>query len=193
MGKANFIQPISSLPSYLLASFYTKYDAAHFLINTASLLSVLLPKLPQFHGVRLFGINKYWGMELGTLEQRAVTSLLFLYCLLYLESLRTMFPKLPVETQLPQIFIGKWGSLGPALLGAGFFDWGKTGEVSGKSLSRAGSHVGAAFWLIKFFHIIHSHHLPSSSVLLCIFLIIKISIFRYGYSLVSRKGREMYS
>lgn len=61
-------------------------------------------------------------MELGTLEQRAVTSLLFLYCLLYLESLRTMFPKLPVETQLPQIFIGKWGSLGPALLGAGFFD-----------------------------------------------------------------------
>ncbi|XP_072511066.1 ORM1-like protein 2 isoform X3 [Notamacropus eugenii] len=44
---------------YLLASFYTKYDAAHFVINTASLLSVLLPKLPQFHGVRLFGINKY--------------------------------------------------------------------------------------------------------------------------------------
>lgn len=59
IGKANFIQPISSLPRYLLASFYTKYDAAHFLINTASLLSVLLPKLPQFHGVRLFGINKY--------------------------------------------------------------------------------------------------------------------------------------
>ncbi|CAD7677893.1 unnamed protein product [Nyctereutes procyonoides] len=34
------------------------YDAAHFL-NRASLLSVLLPKLPQFHGVHLFGINKY--------------------------------------------------------------------------------------------------------------------------------------
>lgn len=48
-----------SRENYLLASFYTKYDAAHFLINTASLLSVLLPKLPQFHGVRLFGINKY--------------------------------------------------------------------------------------------------------------------------------------
>ncbi|XP_005006481.1 ORM1-like protein 2 [Cavia porcellus] len=44
---------------YLLASFYTKYDTAHFLINTASLFSVLLPKLPQFHGVRLFGINRY--------------------------------------------------------------------------------------------------------------------------------------
>ncbi|GAB5573904.1 ORM1-like protein 2 isoform X2 [Prionailurus iriomotensis] len=50
---------IHNLAIYLLASFYTKYDAAHFLINTASLLSVLLPKLPQFHGVRLFGINKY--------------------------------------------------------------------------------------------------------------------------------------
>nr|XP_005335655.2 ORM1-like protein 2 isoform X1 [Ictidomys tridecemlineatus] len=50
---------ISPIILYLLASFYTKYDAAHFLINTTSLLSVLLPKLPQFHGVRLFGINKY--------------------------------------------------------------------------------------------------------------------------------------
>lgn len=48
-----------SPPRYLLTSFYTKYDPAHFVINTASLLSVLLPKLPQFHGVRLFGINKY--------------------------------------------------------------------------------------------------------------------------------------
>lgn len=46
-------------PRYLLTSFYTKYDPAHFVINTASLLSVLLPKLPQFHGVRVFGINKY--------------------------------------------------------------------------------------------------------------------------------------
>uniref|UniRef100_A0A452UV02 ORM1-like protein 3 n=2 Tax=Ursus TaxID=9639 RepID=A0A452UV02_URSMA len=45
--------------SYILASFYTKCGVAHFLINTASLLSVLLPKLPHFHGVHLFGINKY--------------------------------------------------------------------------------------------------------------------------------------
>uniref|UniRef100_A0A8C5ZUM7 ORM1-like protein 2 n=1 Tax=Marmota marmota marmota TaxID=9994 RepID=A0A8C5ZUM7_MARMA len=50
---------ISPIILYLLASFYTKYDAAHFLINTTSLLSVLLPKLPQFYRVRLFGINKY--------------------------------------------------------------------------------------------------------------------------------------
>lgn len=44
---------------YFLASFYTKYDTAHFVINTASLLSVLIPKLPQLHGVRILGINKY--------------------------------------------------------------------------------------------------------------------------------------
>ncbi|XP_029450656.1 ORM1-like protein 2 isoform X2 [Rhinatrema bivittatum] len=50
---------ISPIVLYLLASFYTKYDVVHFIINTASLLSVLLPKLPQFHGVRVFGINKY--------------------------------------------------------------------------------------------------------------------------------------
>lgn len=48
---------------------------AHFLVNTASLLTVLLPKLPQFHGVHLFGVNKYRGMDLGiTLEQRVVSS-----------------------------------------------------------------------------------------------------------------------
>lgn len=49
----------SFLCRYFLASFYTKYDTAHFVINTASLLSVLIPKLPQLHGVRIFGINKY--------------------------------------------------------------------------------------------------------------------------------------
>lgn len=49
----------SSIVRYLVVSFHTKHDAAHFLINTASLLSGLLPKLPQFHGVRLFEINEY--------------------------------------------------------------------------------------------------------------------------------------
>ncbi|XP_064142969.1 ORM1-like protein 1 isoform X1 [Loxodonta africana] len=44
---------------YFLASFYTKYDPTHFILNTASLLSVLIPKMPQLHGVRIFGINKY--------------------------------------------------------------------------------------------------------------------------------------
>ncbi|XP_036830119.1 ORM1-like protein 1 isoform X1 [Oncorhynchus mykiss] len=50
---------ISPIILYFLASFYTKYDTTHFVINTASLLSVLIPKLPQLHGVRIFGINKY--------------------------------------------------------------------------------------------------------------------------------------
>ena len=42
-----------------MASFYTKYDSTHFFINFFTLIVVLIPKLPQFHGVRLFGINKY--------------------------------------------------------------------------------------------------------------------------------------
>ncbi|XP_061859056.1 ORM1-like protein 1 isoform X1 [Colius striatus] len=50
---------ISPIILYFLASFYTKYDATHFILNTASLLTVLIPKLPQLHGVRIFGINKY--------------------------------------------------------------------------------------------------------------------------------------
>uniref|UniRef100_A0A665WBZ8 ORMDL sphingolipid biosynthesis regulator 3 n=1 Tax=Echeneis naucrates TaxID=173247 RepID=A0A665WBZ8_ECHNA len=44
---------------YILTSFYTKYDRVHFVVNTVSLLTVLIPKLPQLHGVRIFGINKY--------------------------------------------------------------------------------------------------------------------------------------
>lgn len=45
---------------FFLSSFYTKYDYMHFLVNVSALIIVLLPKLPQFHMVRLFGINKYW-------------------------------------------------------------------------------------------------------------------------------------
>jgi len=44
---------------YLLASFYSMYEYHHFVANTLVLLLGLLPKLPQLHGVRLFGINKY--------------------------------------------------------------------------------------------------------------------------------------
>lgn len=44
---------------FFLASFYTKYDFTHFILNFSFLVLVLLPKLPQFHMVRLFGINKY--------------------------------------------------------------------------------------------------------------------------------------
>lgn len=44
---------------YLLASFYTNYNYDHFLWNTGALLLIELPKLPQFHRVRIFGINEY--------------------------------------------------------------------------------------------------------------------------------------
>uniref|UniRef100_A0A671FWU3 Uncharacterized protein n=1 Tax=Rhinolophus ferrumequinum TaxID=59479 RepID=A0A671FWU3_RHIFE len=37
----------------------SQLEAAHFLVNTASLLSTLLPKLPHFCRVHLFDINKY--------------------------------------------------------------------------------------------------------------------------------------
>ena len=68
--------------------------------------------------------------------------------LLYLKSLRSIqpFPNSHWKPKLSQVFIGKWGSLGPALLGTGFFESGKTGEVRDKSLSStAGSHIWAAF------------------------------------------------
>ncbi|GIX89360.1 ORM1-like protein 3, partial [Caerostris darwini] len=44
---------------FFLASFYTKYDSVHCLVNFSTLVVVLLPKMPQFHRVRLFGINQY--------------------------------------------------------------------------------------------------------------------------------------
>jgi len=44
---------------YLLTSFYTRYDYAHFVWNTPALLVCVVPKLPQLHGVRILGINKY--------------------------------------------------------------------------------------------------------------------------------------
>uniref|UniRef100_A0A9L0IDY4 ORMDL sphingolipid biosynthesis regulator 3 n=4 Tax=Laurasiatheria TaxID=314145 RepID=A0A9L0IDY4_EQUAS len=50
---------ITPIVLYFLTSFYTKYDQIHFILNTVSLMSVLIPKLPQLHGVRIFGINKY--------------------------------------------------------------------------------------------------------------------------------------
>ncbi|XP_064925949.1 ORM1-like protein 1 isoform X2 [Columba livia] len=56
----NVIHNLACSPSgYFLASFYTKYDLTHFILNTTSLLTVLIPKMPQLHGVRIFGINKY--------------------------------------------------------------------------------------------------------------------------------------
>ncbi|CAG5123891.1 unnamed protein product [Candidula unifasciata] len=44
---------------FFLASFYSRYDQYHFVINASALTLNLIPKLPQLHKVRLFGINKY--------------------------------------------------------------------------------------------------------------------------------------
>jgi len=44
---------------FFLGSFYSKYDHGHFIVNVIFLLLCIIPKLPMFHGVRLFGINKY--------------------------------------------------------------------------------------------------------------------------------------
>uniref|UniRef100_A0A8C9IWV4 Uncharacterized protein n=1 Tax=Piliocolobus tephrosceles TaxID=591936 RepID=A0A8C9IWV4_9PRIM len=45
-------------PGTSARKFLTRCDAASFLINTASLFSLFLPKLPQFHGVPICSINK---------------------------------------------------------------------------------------------------------------------------------------
>lgn len=121
------------------------------------------------------------------LEQRAVTSLLSLY------SLRTMqpFPNAPTGNANSQIFIGKWGPRGPALLEQVSLNQERQVRCRAERSSAAGSHAWAAFWLIKVFPIIHSHHLPA--LFYCVFLIIKVIFFIYGYSLVSREGTEMSS
>lgn len=59
LGCLHRASGLSRSPRYFLTSFYTKYDQVHFVLNTVSLMSVLIPKLPQLHGVRIFGINKY--------------------------------------------------------------------------------------------------------------------------------------
>lgn len=44
---------------FLLTCFYTKNETSHFIVNFISLVVVTVPKLPQLHRVRIFGINKY--------------------------------------------------------------------------------------------------------------------------------------
>ncbi|VDK43496.1 unnamed protein product [Taenia asiatica] len=51
---------------FILASFYTQYDPIHFVINASTLILLsILPKLPQFYRVRVFGINQCWGLSFG--------------------------------------------------------------------------------------------------------------------------------
>jgi hypothetical protein len=44
---------------FLLTSMYTRQAVGHFVPNFLALVVITVPKLPQFHLVRLFGINKY--------------------------------------------------------------------------------------------------------------------------------------
>lgn len=44
---------------FLIASFYTADNSSHTFVNILALLIGVIPKLPQLHKFRLFGINKY--------------------------------------------------------------------------------------------------------------------------------------
>uniref|UniRef100_A0A7N4NYW7 Uncharacterized protein n=1 Tax=Sarcophilus harrisii TaxID=9305 RepID=A0A7N4NYW7_SARHA len=46
IASSKFLTIIPIVP-YFLTSFYTKYDQLHFILNTMSLMSVLIPNLPQ--------------------------------------------------------------------------------------------------------------------------------------------------
>jgi len=44
---------------FLLSTHYTHYDVWMFAVNFWALLMVLIPKLPQAHRMRIFGVNKF--------------------------------------------------------------------------------------------------------------------------------------
>lgn len=44
---------------YILAQFYSKFDAIHAPLNFVAFGIAVLPKLPWFHRFRFMGINKY--------------------------------------------------------------------------------------------------------------------------------------
>ncbi|CAM4762456.1 unnamed protein product [Rotaria magnacalcarata] len=57
-GTRKFLQ-IVPIVLFFIASFYTKYDKTHFMINMVTMLLAVIPKFPIFFGVRLFNINRY--------------------------------------------------------------------------------------------------------------------------------------
>lgn len=50
---------IVSILLYILAQFYSKFDAQHVPLNVVALGISLLPKLSFFHRFRLLDINRY--------------------------------------------------------------------------------------------------------------------------------------
>lgn len=107
------------------------------------------------------------GMGLGTtLEQKAVTSFPFHIVFLFLEAWELYNCSKTPRTRTDW----KMGLPGSSLLEAGFFESGKANEVRDKSLSSTGGHVWAAYLTFPCL----PPQLPSSSVMLCISLIIKV-------------------
>jgi len=53
-------RPITRPParSFLVVSHFTHYDKVHLWVNVPILLTLLIAKLPEMHGVRIFGINR---------------------------------------------------------------------------------------------------------------------------------------
>lgn len=107
-----------------------------------------------------------------TLEQKTVLSFPSPYYLLYLETLTTIQP-FPNSQEKN---IGKCGSLGPALQGAGFLESGERQlrEETNHLLPKQEAMFGQ---LVKVFPYLPPVP-PSSSVLLYMFLIIKIISFQ---------------
>ena len=125
---------ISPIVLYLLVSFYKKLWCCSLPHQHSLTAYHTATQVPWSSFISLASANtEGWGWDVGikgcNIPPFSILS--------YLKSLRTIqpFPNSHWKPKLSQIFIGKWGSLGPALLGAGFFESGKTGEVRGKSLS----------------------------------------------------------
>ena len=43
---------------FLIVSHFTNYERVHLMINLPVLIVLLISKLPEMHGVRIFGINR---------------------------------------------------------------------------------------------------------------------------------------
>ncbi|DAZ94448.1 TPA: hypothetical protein N0F65_002766 [Lagenidium giganteum] len=61
-GNKKFLMIVPTV-LFMLASVATDYDTRHLLINFPIWLTLILAKLPELHGVRIFGINSTVGID----------------------------------------------------------------------------------------------------------------------------------
>lgn len=61
-GNKKFLMIVPTV-LFMLASVATDYDTTHLLINFPIWLTLTLAKLPELHGVRIFGINSTVGID----------------------------------------------------------------------------------------------------------------------------------